>query len=674
MSYYILLCLISFFSYVSSNQVDTIMKYETRISFDLDLRAQLMPPRILLDPHTCAENKIFEYTNASRHTVSNECSSYRKGQKNSLRCDYDFGACDECPCSCENSFCLSFECGDGIINGNEECDLRRQDDLQDMIDPDGCSNNCKIQSGWTCTAKCREDWLECDSVYQHSVNGLLKIDSCNRIDVANVTYSSIKKLLYSDQDWDSTFPLSSASYRRGPTLLSGAIDSGRIQRNSFSLWSIQSTKKLRLRITSGVMIERDILFFITNTTNYDSCPPDLFCFDTDKLQLFNIEIIIMCNECSMYQTVIKEYGMNSTTPSLPFEMVSDEGTIQIGYISSNFTDSSLDNRFANFEWTEIENTVAETSAFQIINLPDPLIIELPPPTTVVRYSDLNFAGNDFQDLSTRLYTYHETGMSGTIKCDKILESSVVSFILESPNYLEVNISSLELSIFSSIHITITRNNHELCPPNNWCGINKNEQCPLCTSFFEWQNTSENVLPTLPMEILSEEGVVQIVINTPFQSVGNRFELEWNEIENTPAIQSTIPLVDTCDYFSDPILPPDHEWFPSQRCEVAYTSGENAQWCIDDDVCDICGCFCGCICLPYGCEDSTFGNRRLLESGNDVVNQVNSMIIPLPIHPRMPILELGIRTQTGIFLGKSISSITRLDYLQTSSPAYRRTSY
>ena len=614
---------------------------------------------------SCSKSTCQEVCGDANQTRNEQCDDGNKASGDGCS-----GSCAlECGYVCNGISC-STTCGDGILAGNEYCDDGNQKD------GDGCSHNCHIEFGEqcssvtcaksTCTVVCGDGVLiqgkeDCDDGNHNSGDGCNA--TCN-VEVATVTYS--ERILIPIWSRDER-GLSFSSYRIGPNVLSGAVDVRSIKFETFCLWTIQSTRKLQLRITSAVMIQQDRLFVITNTANYDSCPPDLLC--VEKIDGFDTHVI--CDKCSMYQQVKKGVHIHDVVPLLPLQLLSDEGIIQVGYISSSFgqaesIESDVDyNRFFNFEWTEVENTVAAPSAFQIIHLknPAPIVVQLPAATTAVRYSDLKFGSYETPSVrSSQSYTYDRTGRSGTVKCFNVLAHSVLSFTLQSPNHLRVRISRLELGLIDSIHITTTRHNHELCPPNNWCGLDKEKQCAQCTSYFQWAKTGQAL--TLPMEISSDEGAVQIVVRIQTVQIPRFLEFEWNEIQDIPVVHSTMRLFDTCKYLSNPRLPAHLFEYPAQTCDDFYSNPNNALYCIDENACDICGCFCGCICLPNGCEDATTtNNRRLLKSGNS-----------LPIHPRMPILELDIRTRTGIFLSRPISSITNLEYLHSSSPDYRRTSF
>ena len=124
-----------------------------------------------LGPGACADSTprtTFLVSNNEGVNFTTPCSTYQHGQQNGIRCDYDDRACQVCACECAHASCPAFVCGDGVVNGDEECDLGQQELAADVETPDGCSNDCKVQCGWMCPQHCQGDWWECDPVYQRS--------------------------------------------------------------------------------------------------------------------------------------------------------------------------------------------------------------------------------------------------------------------------------------------------------------------------------------------------------------------------------------------------------------------------------------------------------------------------------------------------------------------------
>jgi len=149
----------------------TVTKFETIVSFDLDIRTRGGPRQVMLGPGACAGSTPRTtdlMSNINGVIDTTPCSTYNNGSQNGIRCDYDDGACQVCACECAHASCPAFVCGDGVLNGNEECDLGQQELILDVRSPDGCSNDCKVQCGWTCTQHCHGDWWECDPVYKIS--------------------------------------------------------------------------------------------------------------------------------------------------------------------------------------------------------------------------------------------------------------------------------------------------------------------------------------------------------------------------------------------------------------------------------------------------------------------------------------------------------------------------
>ena len=155
----------------SEAQTLAVIAYSAVVSFDLDIRKRKGPRQVVLTPGVCEgqnRNTVSIMSNNGSHNVATPCSTYKYGEPNHLRCDYDDQACTTCACECQHAACPVFVCGDGMVNGNEECDRGMQTEHDDIYNADGCTNDCKVQCDWTCPTHCQGSWWECDKVYQNS--------------------------------------------------------------------------------------------------------------------------------------------------------------------------------------------------------------------------------------------------------------------------------------------------------------------------------------------------------------------------------------------------------------------------------------------------------------------------------------------------------------------------
>ena len=138
------------------------------VAFDLDTRATHITNYTGNTTYECDQGKTVERLGKNGTAERVLCSSYAKGGQNYGRCNYDYGACETCTCACRHTQCRILNCGDSIVDANEECDNPSP----------GCLHNCSVATGWVCTDLCRDAWWECDSIYQSHYNKPAKADVC----------------------------------------------------------------------------------------------------------------------------------------------------------------------------------------------------------------------------------------------------------------------------------------------------------------------------------------------------------------------------------------------------------------------------------------------------------------------------------------------------------------
>jgi len=124
----------------SETQKVPMVAYSAVVSFDLDIRQREGPRRVVLTPGVC-EGQNRSTVSIMSNNVSTLCSTYKYGEANHLRCDYDDEACAVCACECQHAACPRYVCGDGMVNGNGKCDRGMQEEHDDFYNADGCTND-----------------------------------------------------------------------------------------------------------------------------------------------------------------------------------------------------------------------------------------------------------------------------------------------------------------------------------------------------------------------------------------------------------------------------------------------------------------------------------------------------------------------------------------------------
>ena len=95
----------------------------------------------------------FQYSCRSCHYSCATCTGWRRNE--CLSCDKFKGlvlssqdACEKCPVGFRfdfSTFSCEEICGDGLNFGSHECDDRN------LVEGDGCSDECEVENTWNCT-------------------------------------------------------------------------------------------------------------------------------------------------------------------------------------------------------------------------------------------------------------------------------------------------------------------------------------------------------------------------------------------------------------------------------------------------------------------------------------------------------------------------------------------
>jgi len=466
-------------------------------------------------------------------------------------------------------------------------------------------------------------------------------------------------------------------------------------------WTIQSLQQLTVIISRVSLRYGDMLYWTNTSNNHELCPPNNWCGENGDT---------ICASCTTFTTFTTQIQNNRpcilTTTIVPIGVVSDEGIVQLvvrrgaadyfplySYSTTvfyTFCDSSFNalpdpTNQIDLEWSDSYQHAAVPSSFAMSTLPSAAVQNMVQDTTTVTYSDLLIAQGTWETIertstypmNRAVYTTNAEQSHGEINSGGVDAKTVASWIIQSSRILVVRITSVHVAQ-QSIAYTNTTQNHEFCPPNVWCGAARLEVCAECTTFTQLANSYDStlgkwVVPKLPDEIVSQQGIVRIIIRSRQLLNYDTFSLEW-ETMDTVALPVELPMVQTCDI--DRKIPEAAVEVGGQLCE-AFGKG----YCGNNElnVCEHCPCNCD---IKFCASLSS--SRRLLQVEDKVNAHVFDMM-PMttrnthafdmpPRHQPLPVLELALRQQIGGFLNINTLRIGGLEYLHTSSPLYRRASF
>jgi len=606
--------------------------------------------------------------------------------------DAEYQTCTRCACQCGST------CAEEYMD-NPTCPAETNTTMIDSI-----SNLLR----YTCahiaaTDQCLYNkWKDMGNATACSVCSCSCNEVCNPAE-ETATDKLLTRVMYGQkftmpgsESWEYML-MSNTVYNRGVSG-TGRISSDMHESEAIFTWTIQSLKQLTVIISRVSLRYEDKLYWTRTSNNHESCPPNNWCGENEDT---------ICASCTTYSTLTTQMRNDRPcilmTTILPIRVVSDEGIVQLVVRRGNLVDfprygggsqfyTFCDTLFnalphptnqIDLEWSDSYQHAAVPSSFAMSTLPSAALQNMVQDTTTVTYSDLLVGLSPWDDLvrtptypmSRAVYTTNAEQSHGEINSGGVDSKTVASWIIQSSRILVVRITSVHVAQ-QTMAYTSTTQNHEFCPPNVWCGPNRLEVCAECTTFTQLVNYYDTglgqwVAPILPDEIVSEQGIVQIVIKSRQLQNYDTFSLEWHTID-TVALPVELPMVQTCDIRRK--IPEAAEKAGGQLCE-AFGIGI----CERLNVCEHCPCNCD---IKFCASLSS--SRRLLQ----VEDRVNAHVFDMmpmttrnthafnmpPRHQPLPVLELALRQQIGGFLNINTLRIGGLEYLHTSFPLYRRASF